>query len=252
MPRRTRASPPPSSSAAMRAVTCLRMMFQRMGCAGHKLFADGDQTVLLQWIVLQARTARPTWWRAVPLRHLRERHPGKNAAIKIGISKTSASISARWLGQRKILYESRRCYKLSGNRPCPGGAGRDPAGLRRTDPRSRLGAETGPRRGHRVAAAHQAGAGPDGAGHPHRPHRGAQQDAPAAGPGAPGDLPDRRLHQPDRRPVRPQQHPPAADARADQGQCRDLLQAGQPGAGPGADRDPLQQRMVRCRWARSA
>ena len=48
-----------------------------------------------------------------------------------------------------------------------------------------------------------------------------------------------------RRPVRPQQHPAAAHARADQGQRRDLLQAGQPGARPGQDGDPLQQRVER-------
>ncbi|KAG1393661.1 hypothetical protein G6F59_014323 [Rhizopus arrhizus] len=40
-------------------------------------------------------------------------------------------------------------------------------------------------------------------------------------------------------------HPPAAHARADRGQCQDLLRAGQPGAGPGPHRDPLQLRMVR-------
>ncbi len=39
----------------------------------------------------------------------------------------------------------------------------------------------------------------------------------------------------------PQQHASAAHARADQGQRGDLLQAGQPRAGPGENRDPLQQ-----------
>ncbi len=102
------------------------------------------------------------------------------------------------------------------------------------------------RRGHWRAAAHQAGPGPDRARHPHRPHRGAEQDAPVAGSGAHGDLPDRRLHLDDRRPLGPQQHAPAADARADRGQRADLLRPGQPGARPDQDRDSLQQRVERC------
>ena len=46
-------------------------------------------------------------------------------------------------------------------------------------------------------------------------------------------------------PSGPQHHPPGADARADRGQRADLLRAGQPGAGPAAHRDSLQQRMER-------
>jgi len=46
-------------------------------------------------------------------------------------------------------------------------------------------------------------------------------------------------------PSGPQQHAPAADGRADQGERRDLLPPGQPGAGPGQNRDPLQQRVER-------
>ena len=86
---------------------------------------------------------------------------------------------------------------------------------------------------NRRAAAHQARPRPDRARPAPRPHGGAQQDAPAAGPGPHGDLPDRRLHVDDRRPVGPQHHAPAADARADRGQRQDLLRAGQPGARPG-------------------
>src|SRR6218665_397635 len=97
--------------------------------------------------------------------------------------------------------------------------------------------------GHRPAAAHQTGAGPHGTGHPHRPYGGAQQTAAVARPGAPGDFSDRRLHQPDRRPLGPQPHAPGAHARADRGQRRDLLSPGQSGAGPRPHRDPLQQRM---------
>ena len=111
--------------------------------------------------------------------------------------------------------------------------------------RRRMDAEAGPVRGHRRAIADQAGPRPDGAGHPLRAHGGAQQDAPAPGPGAHGDLPDRRLHVDDRRPVRPQRHAPAADARADRGQRQDLLRAGSLVLDPANDRDPLQPRVER-------
>jgi len=47
----------------------------------------------------------------------------------------------------------------------------------------------------------QAGAGSHGARHPPRPHGRAEQAATAAGPRPHGDLPDRRLHFDDRRPV---------------------------------------------------
>ena len=92
----------------------------------------------------------------------------------------------------------------------------------------------------RQATADQARPRPDRAGHPPRAHGRAQQDAPDAGPRAPGDLPDRRLHVDDRRPVRPQRHAPAAVARADRGQREDVPRAGVEGARPRAHRDPLQ------------
>ncbi len=132
-----------------------------------------------------------------------------------------------------------------GDRRGPRRTGGQPAGLRRTDPAGRLGAQAGALAGHRHAAAHQARPRSDRARPPYRAHGGAQQDAPVAGSRPYRDLPDRRLHQHDRRPVRSQHHPPAADARTDRGQRADLLPAGVDGARSGAHRDPLQQRMER-------
>ena len=112
-------------------------------------------------------------------------------------------------------------------------------------PEDGLARQARPRRSHRGSPAHQARPRPHGARHSSRPHRGAQQDAPTPGSRPHGHLPDRRLHVDDRRPVGPQHHAPAADARADRNQRADLLQAGQPGARPGPNRDPLQLRMER-------
>ena len=67
---------------------------------------------------------------------------------------------------------------------------------------------------------------PLGAGHPPRPHRRPAQDAPLPGRRAPGRLRDRRLHRDDRRPLRQEDHPAAADARGDRGERRDLHEAG--------------------------
>ena len=98
-------------------------------------------------------------------------------------------------------------------------------------------------------AAHQARPRPDRAGHPHRAHGRAEQDAPDAGPGAPGDLPDRRFHVDDRRPVRPQRDAPAADARADRGERADLPRAGLEGARSCAEPRSATTPSGASRWA---
>ncbi len=105
-------------------------------------------------------------------------------------------------------------------------------------------AEARKKRSYRHAAAHQAGPRPDGARHPHRHTVGAEQDAPAAGPGPYGDFPDRRLYVADRRSVGPQRDASAAHARTDRIEREDLLRPGRARARPRKNRNPLQQRMV--------
>ena len=111
---------------------------------------------------------------------------------------------------RKNPYESSARYKISGHGQDTECFGSHFAGLRGADSQGGLVAKTGQIRSHGRAFAHQTGLGPHGPRHPHWPHRGAQQDAPVAGFGAPSDLFDRRLHQPDRGPFGTQQHPTAA------------------------------------------
>src|SRR5260364_150603 len=91
------------------------------------------------------------------------------------------------------------------------------------------------------AAADQTRTRSNRAGYSPRPYGGAEQNAPAAGAGTYGDLPDRRFHRVDRRSVWAQRWALAAVTRADPRECADVFCTGHADSGPWKNRDSLQQ-----------
>ena len=177
----------------------------------------------------------------------RQGRPPQNCALKSGTVDGLGSIASPSPPSSDPTVQCLTpCYKFPGDRPGPRGHGCDIARVReeydsaREDWLKKLvcaGRHGGP------AAARSLGLDPDRARHPHRPYRGAEQDAPVAEPGPPGDLPDRRLHQPDRRPVGRNSTRPPLTPEQIKANAETYYKQGQPGAGPGENRDPLQQRM---------